>query len=696
MWTAVQATPANYIGYFVEEVRDSVTLSCVDETGDVIYLGVYDTLTSIPDRLLDGSDYIAGDYVLIDKPDGVTPKITLYEFNENGEWLPSESPEKLASTVMDAVNRAKEYSSQGIDYSETLWSHNAYIVNLSAAIINVGKINAGDILSFGYSEDEEGVPASGYKLEYKGGPDGKGYIKSVGMEAKNSVFVNSTINRDCQVYGTLINQDEDGNIVLKTEQSNLSVSTMSSSRKDGVSSPDAVLWSSYSSLLKNRMTSRTANTIYDCTSTINGTSIKGYCYKTSVSDPPAQSSSNVHLYSSGQTVDFPFGWTREESFGYNNTSSSQRVTIRIKIPENFPTVKIRKLRIASNEYATGQLWWQENHSDWYRLTVGSRQLTYFAGRSSGESWSPSSTVQQEVFENVLAYPGETIVAEIGGKFGAHYGNFQISLYESDTWSTGLKLIGSNGTLYNFDSVVPSSGWGTSAQTFNDGGVNYSFSMTASSSWPVTKYYRFQWDSAPSSSTNKTTSFVAEGSSMSYNGTSLNYSQIGSATYSIKGITLVSNSGNSYQFSVGGYYSQYSVSLTTQDSLLGIYAKNLMPVDINSRIGGSDSAHLWQSIYCNTIYSNNSAPVSRRSLKENIKEWNDDALSLLNEVDIVEYNYISDPDKTYHIGFIADDTDKRIAGEKHDRMDITNCIGVLIKAIQELNEKIIKLENRSIT
>ena len=59
-------------------------------------------------------------------------------------------------------------------------------------------------------------------------------------------------------------------------------------------------------------------------------------------------------------------------------------------------------------------------------------------------------------------------------------------------------------------------------------------------------------------------------------------------------------------------------------------------------------------------------------------------------------YKNDPEKTHHIGFIADDTDESIAGENHDRMDVTNCIGVLIKAIQELNEKIIKLENRSIT
>ena len=694
VWEYYMATESDYLDCYMAEAWDTETLSSVDKTSYRKYMGVYDTVDKIPSNDVEGL-IIDGDYALVRYNSNGDFLITAYELR-NGSWVISSDPSILAETTSDAVNEAKAKYESGVDvnYIDLFYSHKAYIDNLSSTVINVSNINAGDIESFEYSEDSDGIPKSGYKLEYKGGSDASGVIKTVGMKASNSEFSNSIIKRDCQVYGTLINQDEDGNVVLKTEQSNLSVSTMSSSRKDGVNNPSAFLWSSYSSILKNRMTSRNANTIYNCTSTINGTSIKGYCNKTSVSDPPVGSAANVHDYSSGQTVDFPFGWTREESFSYTNKSSHERVTIRIKVPENFPTVKIRKLRICSNEYSTGQLWWQENYSEWYRLTVGSRQLAYFSGRSSGASWSPSDTLQQEVFENVLVYPGETIVAEIGGKFGFHCANFQISLYESDTWSTGLKLIGSNGTLYNFDSVVPSSGWGTSAQTFNDGGVNYSLSMEASSSWPVTKYYSFQWDSAPSSSTNKTTSFIADGSSMSYNGTSLNYSQIGSATYSTKGITLVSNTGNSYQFSVGGYYTQYSVSLTTQDSLLGIYAKNLMPVDTSSRIGGSDSAHLWQSIYCNTIYSNNSAPVSKRSLKENIKEWNGDALSLLNEVDIVEYNYISDPEKTYHIGFIADDTDERIAGKAHDRMDTTNCIGVLIKAIQELSDKIARLESQT--
>lgn len=692
-WLPIQATSSDYQNYHVEEVRDTLTLSAVDMTGNAAYIGAYLTTDNLPASYSDSENLIDGDYAIVDKPDGATPRITLYEYSTTSGWVESSSPEKKAATVEIAVARAKEYVSEGIDYIDVLYSHDAYIVNLTAAVISASNIYAADIESFGYSEDSDGAPQSGYKLEYHGGADGKGVIKAVGMTAKNARFENSTIERDCQVYGTLINQDENGDVVLKTEQSSMAVSSMSSKRTDGTSTPNAFKWSDYKSLIKTRISSRAENAIYGCTASLNGVSYKGYCNKTSISTPPDTSSDNVHQYTSTTTVNLDFKWTKQEIFRYKGESDG-RVTINIKVPENYPAVKIRSMNIKSNQYGTGSWWWNVNHSDWYRLTVGTRVLTYFAGKKTGESWSPSNTWQQETFTDITAYPGETIKAEIGGIFGGSYmAEFTIVLYEEDSWTTGLKLIGTDGGLYEYDSTIPSSSYGTSAQTFTDDGVNYNIAMTASASWPVSKYYQFTWDSAPSSSTNKTTSFIGEGSLLSWNGKSLSASQIGSATFSKSGITIVSTSGASYQFVAGGYYTQYNVVLATQDSLLGIYAKNLMPVETASNIGGSDSAHLWNAVYCNTIYSNNQAAISKRSMKENIKPWKKDALALLEGVEIVGFNYISDREKNYHIGFIADDTDEALAGIQHDRMDTTNCIGVLIKAVQELTERIKLLEEK---
>lgn len=697
-WEPIQATSSDYQNYHVEEVRDTLTLSAVDMTGNAAYIGAYITTDDLPTSYSDSENLIDGDYAIVDKPDGTTPRITLYEYSMTSGWVEGSSPEKKAATVEIAVARAKEYIGEGIDYVDVLYSHDAYIVNLTAAVISASNIYAADIESFGYSEDSDGAPQSGYKLEYQGGTDGKGIVKTVGMRAKNATFENSTIERDCQVYGTLINQDEDGNIVLKTEQSNLAVSSMSSARTDGVSTPGAFQWSAYYNVIRNRVAGRTANTIYKCTANLNGTSYKGYCNKTSISTPPDSTSDNEHQYTSTTTLDFAFKWTKQETFQYAGTSDG-RVTINIKIPEDYPTIKIRSMKISSNQYRTGQGKYTVHNADWYKLTVGSRVYADFAGAVSNDGWIPPSVRQSETFADIIAYPGETIKAEIGGKYDvptyqyAYMGEFVISLYEEDSWTTGLKLIKSSGTLVEVSSAFPSSGLGTTAQTFTDDGVDYSIIMSASALWPVAKYYSFQWDSAPSNSSNIATSFIGEGSLLSWNGNSLSESQIGSATFSKSGITLVSTTGTSYPFVVGGYYTQYNIVLSTRSSILGIYAKNLMPVETTSNVGGADSEHLWNAVYCNTIYSNNQAAISKRSMKENIKPWKKDALALLEGVEIVGFNYISDREKNYHIGFIADDTDEALAGIQHDRMDTTNCIGVLIKAVQELSERIKLLEEK---
>ena len=81
------------------------------------------------------------------------------------------------------------------------------------------------------------------------------------------------------------------------------------------------------------------------------------------------------------------------------------------------------------------------------------------------------------------------------------------------------------------------------------------------------------------------------------------------------------------------------------------------------------------------------------MKENINDFLLSATELLKGVKIVSFNYKKDESKAYHVGFIADDTDKILAGKMHDRMEMSNCIGVLIKAVQELNERIKLLEEK---
>lgn len=93
--------------------------------------------------------------------------------------------------------------------------------------------------------------------------------------------------------------------------------------------------------------------------------------------------------------------------------------------------------------------------------------------------------------------------------------------------------------------------------------------------------------------------------------------------------------------------------------------------------------------CNTRTLNSVAynATSARSEKENIRDCKLEALKLLEEVKIVEFNYKSDSEKNNRVGFIADDTSEVLSTKNKDKMDIGSSIGVLIKAVQELNRKV---------
>lgn len=85
--------------------------------------------------------------------------------------------------------------------------------------------------------------------------------------------------------------------------------------------------------------------------------------------------------------------------------------------------------------------------------------------------------------------------------------------------------------------------------------------------------------------------------------------------------------------------------------------------------------------------------SARIYKENIQDYTQNALDIINSTKIVEFNYIADPEKNQKIGFIADDTDVQLATKDHNVMDMYNCIGVLLKAVQELSAEIENLKSQ---
>lgn len=83
-------------------------------------------------------------------------------------------------------------------------------------------------------------------------------------------------------------------------------------------------------------------------------------------------------------------------------------------------------------------------------------------------------------------------------------------------------------------------------------------------------------------------------------------------------------------------------------------------------------------------------ASSRELKTNITPFTRSALDIIREVTVVSFNYKTDVINK-HIGFIAEDTPEELSTRNKNVMDSNNTIGVLLKAIQELEYKVKELE-----
>lgn len=148
-----------------------------------------------------------------------------------------------------------------------------------------------------------------------------------------------------------------------------------------------------------------------------------------------------------------------------------------------------------------------------------------------------------------------------------------------------------------------------------------------------------------------------------------------------------NSGSSIIGTAG-----QSALKTTLDALWTLLCKN----HVWTSVAGAGDINVGTINNCVTGHSNHSShsnDYSKREYKTNIKDFNRSAIDDINKINIVEFNYkpeYGDP-TINRVGFIADDTDEIFSTRYHDRMDYMNCIGMLLKSVQELSSKVNKLE-----
>ena len=116
---------------------------------------------------------------------------------------------------------------------------------------------------------------------------------------------------------------------------------------------------------------------------------------------------------------------------------------------------------------------------------------------------------------------------------------------------------------------------------------------------------------------------------------------------------------------------------------------------SSTSGSLSSAYVDSSVYVNmssnSIYASAFYASSERKLKKDIRDTTVNGLDVVNGTKIVDFHYKADKTKADKVGFISDDSNPILLDADHKKVDLYNCIGVLMKAVQELSNKVNTLE-----
>jgi len=186
-------------------------------------------------------------------------------------------------------------------------------------------------------------------------------------------------------------------------------------------------------------------------------------------------------------------------------------------------------------------------------------------------------------------------------------------------------------------------------------------------------------------------YVVSGT-VNYNGTTIYAGSIYKQSASYGELHCAVNDVH-YVFGLGsGYYYNISGSIQILSSSEGLQVKAIYPDKDEERDLGMNGQK-FRDVFCKIVHES-----SARKKKTNIEPFTSNALDIINSVQISSFNFKSDMDKPEderqgYIGFIADDTDERLSGIHHDEFISMNCIGVLMKAVQELSAEIEELKKK---
>lgn len=167
------------------------------------------------------------------------------------------------------------------------------------------------------------------------------------------------------------------------------------------------------------------------------------------------------------------------------------------------------------------------------------------------------------------------------------------------------------------------------------------------------------------------------------------------TMSASMVKIALNNSNTIEMTTSGYYqlgANFAISIVTLAGAKGAFSQNVMPIYENGSIVGNGlvgtSTEPWTAVNATALNQ-----ISARERKTNIGKFSGNALDILMKTGVVRFNYKTEIGKEschFHYGFIADDTPEELATPKHNVMDVGSCIGILIKAVQELYDELQQL------
>ncbi|WP_319758421.1 tail fiber domain-containing protein [uncultured Sphaerochaeta sp.] len=314
------------------------------------------------------------------------------------------------------------------------------------------------------------------------------------------------------------------------------------------------------------------------------------------------------------------------------------------------------------------------------LYRGDMELWHSLGGAGTYSGTYSITDTYQEF-SVIAYSG----ALWGSKTATS------NLLEISTSRTFNSAVLVNGSTFREVSDQPDKYYLSSSKTFNIGGTTQDSASMKKYVSGTDFYNRFS--TLPVGSIGDVSS-----GSINYNGSSYTVNRIQKTSNSI---VLWSGSHqivvNKFQNGTNtGVYSHLEVVSDIVFGKIdgGIETMHILPFDgANNTYDIGQSSKRFRAGYFYNVVSSSFNASSLRNLKKDISKYKGSALDVLNQVEVVNYRYKSENDEYLHTGLIADDSPECLTGKNHDVMSLSDTTGMLIKAVQELDEKIHKLEGR---